>query len=313
MNVNIEYKQPSGSLGQYISHYIVAEVLIPDISGESLNHLQISMPDGALEMHFSYENTTVKFGFNNSGFHTYRSAIIGINDLGNALSQTSLRRSHKCIVVKFKYQGFYEIFGIPVNEFSDKIYETEDVLGPQVNTLHDQLDNAFNNKERIECIEQFMMAQLKSDHKHSYRVDRCIKAVGIINECHGNINLPALAEKLDISERPVQRDFKTITGMTPKQFCKIARFHCFIQSLNRNNLYNGSDLVSRFEYYDQSHMIREFKKATTMTPEWYLKNKGKKVFTIANMLIFPDDHQFNSKMCQDLVSEGGKNLPGYLK
>jgi|WetSurMetagenome_2_1015567.scaffolds.fasta_scaffold36504_3 AraC-like DNA-binding protein len=313
MTVNIEYKQPSGILQQYISHYIVTEVLIPDMNGESLNHLQISMPDGALEMHFSYSDTTVKFGFNNNDFHTYRSAIIGVNDLENALRQTSLRSSHKCIVVKFKYQGFYEIFGIPVSAFSDKIYETEDVLGSQVNRLHVQLDNAYNNEARIKYVEQFMMSRLKTGQKHSYRVDRCIKALGFINDCHGNLNLSALMEKLDISERPVQRDFKTIIGVSPKQFCKIIRFHNFMLSLNISAPYNGSDLVYRFGYYDQSHMIKEFKKATTMTPEWYLKNRGKKVFTIANMLIFPDDHQFNSKMCQNLVSEGGKNLPGFLK
>lgn len=312
MDVKIECKQPSKALRPYISHYIATEVLIPGIFDESLNHLQIYIPDGAVEMHFSYQNTTVKFGFNDRDFNTYRSVILGVNDLENVLKQTALKRSHKCIVVKFKSQGFYDLFGIPVEVFRNKIFETDLVLGSRINTLHDQLDNASGNVERIGCIEQFFLFQLKLKRASSFRVDRCIKAVDIINEHQGHINLNSLMEHLDISERPLQRDFKTITGITPKQLCKIARFRYFLRALNAQHHANCSDLVYRFGFYDQAHMINDFKKATTMTPDWYMKNRNKNVFNISNILIFPEAGQFNSSLCQSLVSTGNTSINHFL-
>jgi AraC-like DNA-binding protein len=37
------------------------------------------------------------------------------------------------------------------------------------------------------------------------------------------------------------------------------------------------DLVDTLGFYDQSHLIRDFKLATTLTPEFFVREKGKTI------------------------------------
>ena len=81
----------------------------------------------------------------------------------------------------------------------------------------------------------------------------------------GNIEIHGLAEKTGYSVQYFRKKFEQYTGIPPKLFNRIIRFQ---NSLNRIMFQNCSlmDIVEEHGYYDQAHLIREFRNFNYLTP-----------------------------------------------
>ncbi|UYQ95777.1 helix-turn-helix domain-containing protein [Chitinophaga horti] len=77
----------------------------------------------------------------------------------------------------------------------------------------------------------------------------------------------------NISERQLERRFKSTVGFSPKQFLKIARFERSIEALRRKGDMRLSDIAYDLNYCDQSHFIREFREFSNQTPLEYLNQQ----------------------------------------
>ncbi len=83
------------------------------------------------------------------------------------------------------------------------------------------------------------------------------ESIKLIKKTSGNIKIEILAEAVGISRRMLEKKFIKNLGKTPKRFAQIERLNAFIK--NKDSLYV-------MNYYDQSHMIKEFKMLTGMLP-----------------------------------------------
>ncbi|WP_228446764.1 helix-turn-helix domain-containing protein [Chryseobacterium sp. 3008163] len=78
------------------------------------------------------------------------------------------------------------------------------------------------------------------------------------------------------SERHIERIFKECIGLNPKKFGNIVKLHFFLNLLKyKSSQSNITDLCYDAGYADQSHLIKEFKKYTGITPTQYLKNTNR--------------------------------------
>lgn len=99
------------------------------------------------------------------------------------------------------------------------------------------------------------------------KIEKLNYIIDIINKYNGIIPIPCLADELGMSIRQLQRIFKKHSGMTPKQFCKLIRINSIVQEIgNFSSEKDILDLVYRYGFVDQSHLIKEFKHYTGMTP-----------------------------------------------
>ncbi len=74
------------------------------------------------------------------------------------------------------------------------------------------------------------------------------------------------ANKKQISQRQYQRNIIRTTGVTPKYFDRIMRLQKHLQIIK-----TSWGLKLFWWYYDQSHMIREFRALTGSTPKEFVK------------------------------------------
>ncbi len=81
----------------------------------------------------------------------------------------------------------------------------------------------------------------------------------------GNVKLEKEYSALPCSRRQFQRNFVSLTGITPKEFCRVARVHFTTRNLVRSN-FRHFDILVEAGYYDQSHYYREFRKFIGMLP-----------------------------------------------
>ena len=79
--------------------------------------------------------------------------------------------------------------------------------------------------------------------------------------------------KLKISQKTLNRKFQKQLNCTVKDYFEIAQFRkSFNHFLNQNQSIKLTDLAYKFDYYDQSEFIRQFKKITGINPKKLFQN-----------------------------------------
>lgn len=85
----------------------------------------------------------------------------------------------------------------------------------------------------------------------------------------GNLSIQELSAQAGYSERYINKVFKSYYGMAPKLFCKMMRFQYLLDNLNTKHV-DFAELAQITGYYDQAHMMKDFKSFTKTTPRQYL-------------------------------------------
>lgn len=83
-----------------------------------------------------------------------------------------------------------------------------------------------------------------------------------------------ILSKFQIKERTLERMFMKEVGCSPHKFIKHVRFHSFRNRLN-DKVDTIKDLIEEYNYYDRSHLDREFRSITDMNLKEYRSNKKK--------------------------------------
>lgn len=100
-------------------------------------------------------------------------------------------------------------------------------------------------------------------------------ALAMIFQRKGLLNIDELSENLHYSIRYIDKVFRNDAGMTPKQYCRTIRFQSLLKKVmaaEGGKKAKLTELAMEMGYYDHSHMLREFRFFTTMSPSEYLKN-----------------------------------------
>lgn len=87
---------------------------------------------------------------------------------------------------------------------------------------------------------------------------------------YGNIKIEEIVEKTGYTLRYADKVFKNEVGLTPKTFSKIMRFQHLIGRLNTMDGLNLAQLSSDMGYFDQSHMVKDFRQYADTTPNTYI-------------------------------------------
>lgn len=166
------------------------------------------------------------------------------------------------LIVVLRPQALQLITGLPPATLRDN------VISLQTKVLEDQLLEAPDHWTRIDHIQSFLLQY--ATWQPNPIIDYSIQWI----EDHEAPNIEKLAAKLPISRRTLERIFQTAIGISPKQFAGIVRTQHFLKALSQTNKENITTLAYEFGYYDQSHLIRDFKTKTGITPGKYFAAKN---------------------------------------
>jgi len=176
-------------------------------------------------------------------------------------------------MIQFKANGFHKIFGIPCNEITNKIYCSDDVFGSIVNSLHEQLLDATSFQQMAVFADAFLTAFLNR-RKAAYIYDG-ITAVAneLVHACQVS-STNQYAYKANMSVRTFERKFIQQVGISPKLYSKLLRFNeaMLLKSMHPGK--NWTSIAYECNYYDQMHLIKDFKQFSGYTPtEFFQENK----------------------------------------
>jgi AraC-like DNA-binding protein len=167
----------------------------------------------------------------------------------------------------FEPGGGYPFFKYPAHELTDQYPDPEDLWGNRGRGFVEYFQNdCTTTQSRIEAVSVHLKKRLESNLREDVVTQ---KAIETIKRCRGCISIDRLARRLDLSRRQLTRKFKERIGISPKQLCRNIRFKHVYKLMEASTHPNWADVALTCGYYDQSHLINEFKYFTGSSPDAY--------------------------------------------
>ncbi|MDR2273168.1 MAG: helix-turn-helix domain-containing protein [Sphingobacterium sp.] len=125
-----------------------------------------------------------------------------------------------------------------------------------------------NDIEKIETIERYWLSKIRG-FQHSF-LETILSEM--MCEENGAVTITELCEKNAISRTTLNKHFGRHICKTPSEFKKIIKFRNAVNKYSSDKAKNNlTDIAYSVDYFDQSHMIREFKSVTGFSPKVFFE------------------------------------------
>ena len=175
-------------------------------------------------------------------------------------------------MIQFKANGINKIFGMPANQIANRILTAQDVFGNGIRDLQDQLRESDANDEMAGYADKFLLAHLEHKRKSHVLYDG-ITAVSseLAKLSRMSLGVEQCADKINMSVRNFERRFLEQVGVPAKQYLKLLRFNEVMKIRLMKPGRNWTAIAHECGYFDQMHLIKDFKQFTGFTPTDYFR------------------------------------------
>jgi AraC-like DNA-binding protein len=262
---------PTQELLPFIKHYLFIES-----EGHRIKKLRL-FPDGNTGMVFCFKSGLISALPSNN--------ILPYSFIYGQISEFKdlfLENEASLIIVVFQPYGLNRLLGLSANEVKDKIIDAREIFGVQGLALYEHLSGVPGLDEKWQLLNSFF---LKQRPRHYFLNQILIESsIHFILRNKGAISIWELSKYTGYTERHIERAFSEGIGLTPKKFGNIVKLHSFLKLLN-NKPAQSSITAFCYEagYADQSHLIKEFRKYTGLTPTQYLSDTRRLAVNFMNI------------------------------
>lgn len=151
------------------------------------------------------------------------------------------------------------LLNAPMAEFTGQLLALDDVL----RDLGERLQNSEHWDARFDLLDRTLVEHLARARPATPELRH---ALARITATGGAVDIASLASELGRSQKSLIHHFNTQIGLSPKRFARLVRFDRVVGHLRGGGTGEWADLAARFGYYDQSHLVRDFRQFTGLTP-----------------------------------------------
>jgi len=171
--------------------------------------------------------------------------------------------------IRWRPGGAWPFLGVPLREFSGQVVELDAILGSEISELRDRLGEAPSDDARFDLLEEWLRNRYQTTPTRAVR-----HALRLIQRGAKTVHIGRMADEIGISHKHLLREFERCVGLNPKTFARICAFQRVIQSVGQKPDVEWAATASQCGYYDQAHLIREFRAFSGLTPVSYLARRG---------------------------------------
>lgn len=179
--------------------------------------------------------------------------------------------------VHFRPAGGTAFLGLPAGELHNENISLNELWKGHAAELREQLLQVSTAATRFQVLEKFLMQMLRPAKLIRSGSPNRHPAVDFALQQFQRSTLPtmsAVADQIGFSTRHFNQLFRHQVGLTPKLFCRIQRFQQVLNLLSGKNQVDWMDVVFTCGYFDQAHLIHEFRAFADCTPTEYLSQRG---------------------------------------
>jgi AraC-like DNA-binding protein len=172
--------------------------------------------------------------------------------------------------VKFRAGGGRPFFGCPLAALRGKTVDARQIFGREIERLGCALTGDQPEEEKIDRANRFFLERLPARDADA---DLAASVVDLIFRRAEVQNVAELVSRTSVNERSLQRLFRECVGVSPKWVIRRYRLHELVERLNSGARLDWAVLAAELGYFDQSHLIRDFRRLTGYTPEKYARDR----------------------------------------
>lgn len=173
--------------------------------------------------------------------------------------------------VSFRPTGLFPFLKMPLAEFKNRTIEF-DLLYKRLNDeIIERVGDLEDIAYSLEVLEEALLGLLdysKILDESSLRMFKSFRS------SMQDMKIADFCSDYGIHKRGLERFFYKYVGTTPKGFTMISRFQNILKKLERGGYGLLTDLAYDSGYYDQMHLIKEFKGFSGSTPTAYIRQKS---------------------------------------
>jgi AraC-like DNA-binding protein len=150
--------------------------------------------------------------------------------------------------------------GVPPGELIDRHVDLEALWGRRARELRERLCAAATTDQQFEILEAELASRLDQHRVHpavTYALDALAQP---------NARVRDVAKCTSLSQRRLIELFTAAVGITPKRFGRVLRFQHATALARRSAALDWTRIAHECGYYDQAHLIHDFRDLADMTP-----------------------------------------------
>lgn len=184
--------------------------------------------------------------------------------IGPQFSRVNIKvnKQLRAIRVDFMPGGMYRILGIPMNEMFDQGFDASGFFGAKMKRINQQLLEISNLEEGKIIVETFLLEQVT----HLQDKLPFDSAMRVLFNTHGIMSIEKAASLSCLSIKQFERKCKDRIGMNPKLYARILKFSRAYRLHEVMPQASWTQIAYEAGYYDQMHMIRDFKTFAGVNP-----------------------------------------------
>lgn len=179
-----------------------------------------------------------------------------------------IRRGQRSVTARLHLGATEAVLGVSAAAMAGRIVALEDLWGDAATQrLLDRLAGAGDTVDAAAVLESAISERLAIAGGRRAHARLAIAAAARLTSAHVN----AVATDLGVSERHLRRVFRETVGVSPKAFAKLTRFHRALHAAREEAHASWASIAATAGYYDQAHLIAEFRAIAGATPRVLLR------------------------------------------
>jgi AraC-like DNA-binding protein len=270
------FYKPKPPLSNFVDNFWIYE---GSVVGQQIERI---LPTGTLELVINLRQDELRFYDDECSENPSRfsgaiiSGAYGRGFVPDAAEETFI------IGVHFKPGGAFPFLGLPAGNLADTHVDLEILWGPSAGRLRERLCEARTSAERFQLLQNALLSRLRHGVEQHYAVSAALEMFG--SNQAGPVVREA-AKYIGLSQRRFIQIFKAEVGMTPKLFSRVQRFQRVRTRIERNGSSDWVDIALECGYFDQSHLIHDFRFFSNLSPAEYVRRRREYVMQNHSTLV----------------------------
>lgn len=224
------------------------------------------LPDGCVELILNFGDRFLQHTDNNNRELQPRHFLVG--QMTGPILISPVGRV-ELLGIRFQPGGTHAFLDLAADEFTNRVVELGDLSSKFGRELLRVCEIETTLARKIAAVERFLVAHL-SKAKHGSHL---LTLAATIIDYGGVVSVDRLATAAGISSRQLERRFLSEVGISPKLLARIVRFQQVFRAVDQSNP-TWTEVALACGYYDQAHLIRDFKQFAQQTPTVLLASQS---------------------------------------
>lgn len=180
-------------------------------------------------------------------------------------------RGHGAVVARLHLGTAESVLGTSAAAIAERIVPLEDLWTPaEARRLTERLFETRDTTDAAALVERAIAERLAAARTRREPKHLALAAAARLSRAR----VGEVAAALAVSERHLRRVFHEAVGVGPKAFTRLTRFHRALRAARRDGHAGWASIATAAGYYDQAHLIAEFRAIAGAPPRAFLEELG---------------------------------------